>query len=108
MTGPLLLDEGTCVDDSGHTVSCFYVNVGSFQYAEMLGDWPFPVPRLVKGHQQQHGLGVCGRVRLSRPERFRLWGETLIGDPGEMLHSIERVEGGAGGRSRRPGEEAAA
>ena len=91
MTSPLFLNEGTCIDDSGHTVTCCYVNIGSFQYPELIGDWPLPLPRLVKGHQEQDGVGVCGKVRLSRPERFRLWGERLIGDPGEMRHSLERV-----------------
>ena len=91
MTSILFLHEGTCVDESGHTVTCCHVNIGSFQYAELAGDWPFPSPQLVKGHEEEHGLRVCGEVRLSRPERFRSWGETLIGDSGEMRHSSVRV-----------------
>ena len=81
--------EGYIVDDEGRVIHTYQVNVPG-PGSESPGDgWPLFRPVLVKVCQQEHLIGTCGTLLLSRPTEFRDDGETLLSDPEEARVSRE-------------------
>lgn len=80
---PLLMESFT-VDDNGFLLRTHQVRVPSDDEPERLS-WPLDVPTLVKGCRSQFAIENCGVLRVSKPERFRYHGETLIADISENI-----------------------
>ena len=75
--------EGCIVDDEGRVVHTYQVNVAGPDSKSPTRGWPLYRPVLVKVCKQEHLIGACETLRLSRPEAFRDAGETLMSDPEE-------------------------
>lgn len=80
--------ESFFVDDNGFLLSTHQVNLrtGSSSSGQ---SWPSDVPTVVKGCRTAHAITNSGTLRLSKPERFRYSGETLISDESENIISSE-------------------
>ena len=81
--------EGYIVDDEGRVVHTYQVNVPGPNSKSPTSGWPLYRPVLVKVCRQEHLIGACETLRLSRPEAFRDDGETLMSDPEEARVSLE-------------------
>ena len=86
----VMFHEGYFVDDAGCVIATYSVRLGN-ESGSGGDDWAVGVPTLVKGSRERHAIGRCGTIRVSKPERFRHAGETLISDPQEALVKRETV-----------------
>ena len=78
------VSEGNVLDDAGNLISTLYV--------DLRGDaGRGAVPALVKGCRREYALETAGTVLLSKPARFRNFGEALIRDDQEGLAREESV-----------------
>ena len=90
MSNHLIFNEGHTVDDAGHMLTTTYVDMRHHSERK-------PITTLVKGCPGRYAIEVYRKVRISKPERFRAYGEGLIRDPAEghlshvRLHA-ERVD----------------
>ncbi len=76
MSTPLVLNEGIFVDDYDHFIMSSYVDLRD--PADRL-----PITTLIKGCRKQYAIELCKKIRISKPEQFRKFGEGLILDPAE-------------------------
>ena len=96
-TGDRILDEGRLVTDDGTSISTYFVNLESSPEFR----WPHELPLLAKGSSNRYAITNGATVHLSKPEKFREQGETLISDPNEGITNLEVVQvGGAFGLDR--------
>lgn len=70
---PVLMNEGQQIDHLGNMVWPIYVDF------RVPADRQ-PINRLVKGCQAQYAMEAIGQIRLSKPSKFREFGENLIRD----------------------------
>ena len=64
------------VDDSGYPIHSFFVD-----YREPKNRTP--ITTLVKRCNKQFAFELCGTICISKPEKYRHHGETLVNDPAE-------------------------
>ena len=81
--------EGCIVDDEGCVIHTYQVNVPGPDSESPVDGWPLYRPVLVKVCEQEHLIGTCETLKLSRPTEFRDMGETLMSDPEEARVSRE-------------------
>ena len=84
MSNILLMHEGGHVDNDGHLISPIYVDLR--KPADRL-----PITTLVKGCHKQYAIELSKRLRISKPARFREYGERLIRDPREVRVSHTKL-----------------
>ena len=75
-THPLIVNEGYRVTDAGHIAISHY-----FDFREPSDR--SPITGLIKACEKRHAIEMHRRIRVSKPERFRQHGESLIQDPQE-------------------------
>ena len=75
-----LLTEATLLDDSGTLVVVWHLDLRSPSDRT-------PITTLFKAGRQEHSVAELGTIRISKPVRFRDFGEGLIMDPSETLVS---------------------
>ena len=85
-----LMQEGFLIDDAGHMIASTYVDLR--HPAERI-----PITTLVKACEKRFAIEDYKRIRISKPGRFREFGENLIRDDGEGYASrttivAERVD----------------
>lgn len=83
--------EGFVVDDAGHLIHTYQVNVPGPDSESPVDGWPLFQPVLVKVCEEQHVIDTCMTLRLSMPLEFRDAGETLMSDPQEARVSREWI-----------------
>ena len=83
-----ILHEGHLITDAGVSISTYFVSLES---APEL-NWPYGLPLIAKGSSSRNAITNRGTVRLSKPEKFREQGETLISDPNEGIARREAVQ----------------
>lgn len=71
-----LLTEASILDDSGVQLTVWHVDLREQRHRT-------PVTTLVKACRRAHAVHELGTIRVSRPVRFRNFGEGLIKDPAE-------------------------
>ena len=81
--------EGCIVDDAGCLIHTYQVNVPGPDSESPVDGWPLYRPVLVKVCKQEHLIGTCEKLQLSKPKEFRDAGETLLSDPEEARVSRE-------------------
>ena len=87
-----ILGEGRLITDDGTSISTYFVNLESSSEFR----WPHESPLLAKGSSNRYAITNGATVHLSKPEKFRERGETLISDPNEGITNREVVQvGGA-------------
>ena len=72
---PLFLSE-SIVNDAGHLIRLHYVDMRTPEAR-------LPIATLIKGCSQKYAIETCTTVRISKPTRFRRFGECLIKDSHE-------------------------
>ena len=87
-TSDRVLDEGRLITVDGMSISTYFVNLESAPEFH----WPRELPLLAKGSSNRHAITNGATVRLSKPERFREQGETMISDPNEGITNREVVQ----------------
>ena len=85
-----LMQEGFLIDDAGHMITTTYVDLRNAPNRT-------PITTLIKACEKQFAIEGCKRIRISKPTRFREYGENLIRDDGEGYASrtkfgAERVD----------------
>ena len=70
------LTEATILDDSDTLISVWHLDLRNPQDRT-------PIRTLVKACRKAHAISELGTIRISKPERFRKYGEGLIRDPAE-------------------------
>ena len=85
-----LATESQVTDEAGNAVIVWYFDGGKTERHD-------PVARLIKCGRKAHSMHKLGTLRLSKPERFRTFGEGLIRDPGEgevsrCVTTAERID----------------
>ena len=79
----LWVSEGFVMDDAGNMVSTIYIDLRArHERTVILG--------LVKGCKREHALEDGDTMLISKPERFRGYGERLIRDEQEGLAKREK------------------
>lgn len=79
-----LVNEGFVLDDSGNLIATTYIDM-------RLEVERNPVPALVKGCKREHALEDGATILISKPTRFREYGEKLIQDVQEGSPKDESV-----------------
>ena len=87
-TSDRILDEGRLITDDGISISTYFVNLESAPEFH----WPYELPLLVRGSSNRNAITNGATVHLSKPEKFRKQGETLISDPNEGITNREVVQ----------------
>jgi hypothetical protein len=85
-----LATESKVTDEPGNAVIVWHFDGGKTERHD-------PVARLIKCGRKVHSMHKLGTLRLSKPERFRTFGEGLIRDPGEgkvsrRVTTAERID----------------
>ena len=78
------VNEGFILSDAGHLIGTSYIDLRS------PGDRT-PITSLVKGCERKYALEDCETILISKPARFRSYGEELILDVQEGLAKKETV-----------------
>ncbi len=76
--------EGFALDDAGNLIMTAYIDLRNEEDR-------LPIPALVKGCKTEYALENGGTLLLSKPARFRDFGENLIRDDQEGLAKEEMV-----------------
>ena len=76
--------EGFALDDAGNLIMTAYIDLRNEEDR-------LPIPALVKGCKTEYALENGGTILLSKPARFRDFGENLIRDDQEGLAKEEMV-----------------
>ena len=90
MSDPFMMSEGFPIDDAGNIIGTTYVDLRPSANRS-------PISILVKACAKRHALEAGSKLRLSKPELFREYGENLIrdvaeGNPSQTTHFAERVD----------------
>ena len=72
----LVFAESQLADDDGTLIQTFAVHLGLTTGAS----WPREMPVVVKGSALRFAIEHCRTIQLSKPEKYRQQGETLISD----------------------------
>lgn len=80
MPSPYLMSEGQHVDHFGNLIWSIYVDF------RVPADRR-PITTLIKGCRDEHAIETGAQILISKPGRFRSFGENLIRDPGEAYAS---------------------
>ena len=78
--GPLFHQDAFFLDKSGHILKSWYFDFRTPACRT-------PITTLIKAGEKQFAPEVLGTIRISKPEKFRNHGETLIDDPNEARFS---------------------
>ena len=78
------INEGAVLDDTGNLIMTTYIDLREEGSRT-------PITALVKGCRREHALEDGETILLSKPERFRKYGESLIRDVQEGLAKEESV-----------------
>ena len=84
MAQPYVTVDGFHIDDAYNTILCIYVDFRD-------PDDRMPVTTLIKGCEQRYALEKCKKIRLSKPSRFREFGEGLVQDSFEAKASRSEI-----------------
>ena len=84
MPAPYLMSEGHHVDHFGNLIWPIYVDFRDPSDRQ-------PVTTLIKGCRDEHAIETSGQILISKPSRFRCFGENLIRDPGEAHASHTEI-----------------
>ena len=84
MPTPYLMSEGQHVDHFGNLIWPIYVDFRDPSDRK-------PITTLIKGCRDDHAIETSGQILISKPSRFRCFGENLIRDPGEARASHTEV-----------------
>ena len=79
---PLFIQEGYRLDYAGHLILTYSVDFREPEHRT-------PISTLLKFCEKQKSPEILGTIRISKPDKYRNNGETLISDPGEAR--ISRV-----------------
>ena len=82
---PAVFSEGSLIDDGGFLISSYYVDFRTHKDR-------VPITTVIKGSERKFALECCSTIRISKPDRFRNFGEGLIRDPSEMSFSHTEVD----------------
>ena len=80
----LWINEGFVLDDAGNMITTSYIDLRDKDNRTV-------IPSLVKGCKREHALEDGGTLLISKPERFREYGEALIRDEQEGFAKEEFV-----------------
>ena len=75
------MNEGFHMDDAGHMIGVTYVDLRDSAKR-------IPITTLVKACERRFAIEAYKRVRISKPDLFREYGENLIRDDGEGYASL--------------------
>ena len=78
------INEGFVLDDAGNLITTMYIDLREEGNR-------IPIPALVKGCKRKHALEDGETILISKPARFREYGEKLIRDVQEGLAKEESV-----------------
>lgn len=78
--GPLFHQDAFFLDKAGHILKSWYFDFRTPACRT-------PITTLIKAGEKQFAPEVLGTIRISKPEKFRNHGETLIDDPNEARFS---------------------
>ena len=81
---PFLMNEGEHIDHFGNLLWSIYVDFRA--PAER-----YPIDGLIKGCREEYAIEISREILISKPSRFRHFGESLIRDPGEAYASHEEM-----------------
>ena len=76
MPSPLVFSDGQHVEDAGHCINSLYVDFRDPTDR-------VPIRSLIKGCRQEHAFELCNVIRISKPMRFREFGDQLVKDERE-------------------------
>ena len=85
MTSLFRMGEGFFVDDAGHQILSTYIDLRDPAARS-------PITTLVKACEKQFAIESRRTIRISKPDRFREYGEVLIRDLGEGYASRIRID----------------
>ena len=80
----LWINEGFLLDDAGNLITTSYIDLRDKDNRTV-------IPGLIKGCKREHALEDGETVLISKPERFREYGEVLIRDEQEGFAKVELV-----------------
>lgn len=80
MSKTLVTNDGFFIDDAGQMIQVVFADLR--HPSEQL-----PVKALIKGCRTQYAIELYKKIRISKPSRFRQYGESLIMDPLESYAS---------------------
>ena len=78
------VNEGFVLSDAGHMIVTSYIDLRKPEDRT-------PIKGLVRGCERKYALEDCGTIMLSKPARYRSYGEELILDVQEGLAKEETV-----------------
>jgi len=79
------LNEGPSVDDYNHLIIPSFVDLRESENR-------LPIRTLIKGCRKEYAIELYKKIRISKPEQFRKYGEGLILDPAEGYVSHIEVD----------------
>lgn len=85
MSNLLVMNEGPSVDDYNHLIIPTFVDLREPENR-------LPIRTLIKGCRKEYAIELCKKIRISKPEQFRKYGEGLILDPAEAYVSHIEVD----------------
>ena len=90
MTRIHVVTESAITDETGNRITVWYVDVRDPAHRS-------PITTLIKGGHPEHAIDKLGSIRVSKPARFREFGEGLIRDLSEAqasshVKTLERVD----------------
>ena len=80
MPSAFLMNEGFHIDHAGNLICSIYADLR--EPADRS-----PITTLIKGCNRKHAIELCKKIRISKPARFREYGEGLVNDPFEARAS---------------------
>ena len=84
MSNFFVMHEGMRIDHAGNNILSTYIDFREQSYR-------VPMTALIKGCKKQYAIELCKKIRISKPELFRRYGEELISDPSEAKISNTQV-----------------
>ena len=84
MLTPFMMSEGGHVDHFGNLIWTVYVDLRDPSERK-------PVSTLIKGCRLEHAIEINDQILISKPSRFRHYGENLIRDPAETYASLTKT-----------------
>ena len=84
MLTPFMMSEGGHVDHFGNLIWTVYVDLRDPSERK-------PVSTLIKGCRPEHAIETSEQILISKPGRFRQYGENLIRDPAEAYASLTKT-----------------
>ena len=82
--GLFWVNEGFVLNDAGHTIVTTYIDLRQPEDRS-------PITELVRGCERKYALEDCDTILISKPARYRSFGEELILDVQEGLATEESI-----------------